>query len=74
MSEEVNIDSVVSVQFNGGLKDFQVVDSNDVDVNHGRISCLSPVGAALLGKKIGTVFNLTLAGGKVVSIRILKIQ
>ena len=43
----------------------------DADVASGRISVLSPIGRALIGRKRGDIVDVVLPGGRIVAIRIL---
>ena len=49
----VRLGSVVTVEVAGEQLTYSVVGSNDADLAAGRISTASPVGAALLGSRIG---------------------
>lgn len=50
-----------------------LVHPGDADPSEGRISVLSPVGRALLGRKSGSVMSVTVAGGRRLTIRVLEI-
>jgi len=50
---KVQLGSKVSLKGNGKTKDFQVVGTVEADPLHGKISDESPIGQALLGKKVG---------------------
>jgi len=71
---EVGISSTVVIEKDGnhGKQTFTVVGSEETNTKEGKISFLSPLGAALLGKKKGDAFEFkTPKGemkGKVVSI------
>jgi len=52
-TDTVSLGSSVTVKFNGKEKVFNVVGSHEADPIQGRISNESPLGKALLGKKIG---------------------
>jgi transcription elongation factor GreA len=49
----VRLGSVVTVEVAGEHLTYAVVGSNDADLAAGRISTASPVGAALLGSRVG---------------------
>lgn len=51
----VDIGSKVLVEENGKLFLFEIVDTIEANPNEGKISIHSPVGKALLGKKIGDI-------------------
>ena len=46
----------------------------EADPSDGRISVLSPVGRALLGRKAGSIASITVPGGRALSIRVLEIE
>jgi len=73
MSATVTINSKVKVVINGKVQELQIVGSADVDPQAGRVSYLSPVGEAVLGKNIGDNFEVDLPGGKKFSGQILEI-
>lgn len=50
---KVQLGSKVSLKGNGKTKDFQVVGTVEADPLNGKISDESPIGQALLGKKVG---------------------
>ncbi len=61
---KVGIGSWVAVRWQDGDEEtFVVVGPLEVDASSGRISCDSPVGAALLGKARGDVVEVTTPGG-----------
>ena len=51
--DRVFLGAVVIVKQGEKEKEFMVVDSLEADPNLGKISCRSPLGCALLGKKVG---------------------
>ncbi|OGY44607.1 MAG: hypothetical protein A2731_00900 [Candidatus Buchananbacteria bacterium RIFCSPHIGHO2_01_FULL_39_8] len=73
MPKEITIGSKIIIEINGQIKNLQIVGSADVDVNHGKISYLSPIGESLLGRKVGEIVEVKLANGKVIKTRIVKI-
>ncbi|MDO8531204.1 MAG: transcription elongation factor GreA [Dehalococcoidia bacterium] len=48
----------------GGHEEYTIVGSAEADPHHGRISNESPVGRALLGKRVGDVVEVTAPAGK----------
>lgn len=52
-SDTVRVGSKVKVKMNGEIKSYEIVGSNEADPLNGRISNESPLGAALVGKKVG---------------------
>ena len=75
MSEEksITIGSKVRVNLNDEIKDFVIVGSADVNAPLGKISYLSPLGEALLGKTIGEELLVSLGNGKKLTVKILDI-
>lgn len=71
-TEEVGVGSVVHVQDldTGREIDYQIVGATEADPLHGRVSNESPVGAALMGKKLGDEVSFEIPDG----IRKLKIM
>lgn len=65
--------SVVVLEVSGGLKKFEIVGPKETDPGAGRISQRSPLGAALIGKKIGDAVTIKTTGGAN-QYRILKIN
>ncbi|MBQ7173213.1 MAG: transcription elongation factor GreA [Clostridia bacterium] len=63
----VNLGSIVKVQNNttGIEVTYSIVGSNESDPVHGKISDLSPVGAALMGKRAGDRANVETPNGLV---------
>jgi transcription elongation factor GreA len=73
-SEHVRIGTVVTVEKHGDKnpKKFKIVGSEEADMAHGKLSNRSPLGSAILGKKVGETFNFNSPAGtmsyKVISI------
>ena len=61
----VEIGSRVRVEVDGDEVDLQVVGGAEADGKAGRISRASPVGAALLGRKVGDAVTVLTPGGDV---------
>jgi regulator of nucleoside diphosphate kinase len=51
-----------------------LVFPSDANASAGRVSVLAPVGAALLGLRVGDVIDWPIPGGRTASIRILAVQ
>jgi regulator of nucleoside diphosphate kinase len=51
-----------------------LVHPGDANASEGRISVLSPVGRALLGRKPGAIVATGVPGGRAVTIRVLEIE
>jgi transcription elongation factor GreA len=65
----VQVGSKVTVKDNGGEERYTIVGPAEVDVATGRISMESPVGKALMGRKVGdTVTVQTPAGARPITI------
>lgn len=63
--QKVNIGAIVKVldKDYGDEEEYQIVGSAEADLKKNRISNESPVGAALLGKKIGATVKVETPGG-----------
>lgn len=55
------------------IEHFVIVSSVEVDVEHGKISDESPVGSALIGKKVGEIVEVKLPDDIIVEYEILSI-
>lgn len=73
VSGAVIIGSQVEAEFNGDNKIFQIVSANEVDPLKGKISNDSPIGKALIGKKVGETFEINAPAGNI-SVKITKIS
>jgi transcription elongation factor GreA len=72
--EHVMIGSTVTVEKNDGTKrTFMIVGSAESDMNSGKISNRSPLGAAVLGKKKGDSFSFTSPAG-VMSYKVIEVK
>lgn len=58
----VNIGSIVTVKDDEGEVEYTIVGTSEADPLNGRISVESPVGAALVGKKVGDTVIVQSAG------------
>lgn len=72
-SDQVALGASVTVKVNGKEKVFTVVGSHEANPMQGRVSNESPLGRALLGKKIGDVAEVTAPSG-IVRYEIAKIS
>lgn len=59
----VKIGTKVATEFNGQSKSFIIVGSNEGNPSAGLISCDSPLGEALLGKKVGDIIEIKIPKG-----------
>lgn len=64
--ERVELGHTVTVEAAGKQKVFQILGSSETNPQQGIISQNSPIGAALLGRKVGDEVTITIAGKKVV--------
>ncbi len=73
--QKVNIGAIVRVldKTYGEEEEYQIVGSAEADLKKGRISNESPVGKALLGKKIGATAKVETPGG-IVRYKVLDIH
>ncbi len=72
--DHVMIGSTVVVEKNDGTKrTFMIVGSAESDMNSGKISNRSPIGAAVLGKKKGDSFSFTSPAG-IMSYKVIEVK
>lgn len=57
----------------GEVEEYDITGSTEADPLNGRISDESPVGSALMGKKVGEVADVTLPNGGTIQYKILEI-
>jgi transcription elongation factor GreA len=69
----VGLGSFVTVETSGRTKKFQILGSTETDPARGIISASSPIGSALLGKKIGQTAEVKLAN-KIATYKIIGIS
>jgi transcription elongation factor GreA len=69
----VIIGSGVMVEQDGAKHHYQIVGAPEADPKNGKISNESPVGAALLGHKVGDAVDVSVPAG-VIKVKILKID
>ena len=58
----------------GELRTVALVHPNEAAPADGRISVLSPVGRALLGRRAGSTASLSVPGGRALTIRVLAVE
>ncbi|PIS40856.1 MAG: transcription elongation factor GreA [Candidatus Kerfeldbacteria bacterium CG08_land_8_20_14_0_20_43_14] len=72
-SNLVQVGSTVEVEINNNLKTFCIVGSNEADPVNGRVSNVSPLGQAFLGKQVGEKVMVKTPSGemeaKIISIK-----
>jgi regulator of nucleoside diphosphate kinase len=74
--DRVAINSVVAYleEPNGVRRTVALVLPHHSNPSEGRVSVLSPVGRALLGRKPGSTASISVPGGKALKIRVLEIE
>jgi transcription elongation factor GreA len=63
---QVGVGSTVVVEINGGEGQFTIVGSAEADPDQGKISNESPLGQALLDRKVGEEIEVDAPAGKVI--------
>lgn len=71
-SDKVQIGSTVEVDAAGSVMSFTIVTGKEADPMAGKISAESPIGRALLGKKVGEKAEVETPGG-IVHYKIIKV-
>lgn len=61
----VDVGCLVTVKTPSGNQTYQIVNSHESDIVNGKISYYSPVGKAMIGKKVGDIFDISTPNGKV---------
>lgn len=69
----VDVGCLVTVETNSGEQTYQIVNSHESDIVNGKISYYSPVGKALIGKRVDDIVVITTPNGKI-TYKIKKIQ
>ena len=72
-NDRLAVGHTVTVESNGKSKTYQILGSSETDPTRGIISQNSPIGSALLGKKVGEIVNVTL-GNKQTEYKITSID
>lgn len=72
-TDRISLGHTATVEVNGKTKTYQILGSTESQPEQGIISHQSPLGLALLGKRVGEVVEV-LAGGKLVEYKILSIK
>lgn len=62
-TKTVEIGSKIKIKDDKITKEYVIVGSNEADPNQGRISNLSPLGRAFIGKKIGDIIEINVPQG-----------
>lgn len=65
-TDEVSLGSLVSIEKEGekDVHEYQIVGTEEADMHERKISHMSPLGEAVIGKKKGEVFSFTTPNGK----------
>ena len=63
MKEGVQVGSVIEVEVEGKKKELSIVGETESDPFKGKISCDSPIGKSLIGKKVGDTCLIKTPGG-----------
>ena len=71
--DTISVGSVVDVEIEDGKRTFQIVGSTEADPDKGKISDESPIGKALLGKKVGQHAEVEIPAG-VTTYKIIKVK
>ncbi|MBP9699657.1 transcription elongation factor GreA [Candidatus Woesebacteria bacterium] len=64
MSDKVRVGNVVTISQAGVTVDYRIVSAYEADPRKGKISQESPIGQALLGKKVGDTITIMLPAGE----------
>jgi transcription elongation factor GreA len=72
--DRVNMLSTVEIKNHkmNVVQTFKLVSENEIDLKQGKISFNSPIGSALVGKKVGDLIDVTVPSG-IMKLEILKI-
>ncbi|MGQ0655792.1 MAG: GreA/GreB family elongation factor [Betaproteobacteria bacterium] len=74
-ADRVAMNSVVAYREEGGVqRTVALVLPVDANPSEGRVSVLSPVGRALLGRRSGSTASICVPGGRALKIRVLEIE
>ena len=73
-TDRVNMLSTVEIKNHkmNVVQTFKLVSENEIDLKQGKISFNSPIGSALVGKKVGDLIDVTVPSG-IMKLEILKI-
>lgn len=74
--DRVSMNSLVAYREEpgGARRSIAIVHPANADPSDGRISVLSPVGRALLGRKTGSVATISVPGGRALRLRVLEVE
>ena len=69
----VELGSTVHLHIEGDEVRYLLVDESEADIMNGKISASSPIGSALVGKKVGDIIDVDSPSGAI-SYRILELS
>jgi len=72
-SDSVSVGSTVDVELENGQHTFKIVGSSEANPDEGKISHESPIGKALIGKKVGEHAEVEIPAGTI-TYRVIKIS
>lgn len=72
-SDRVSVGSTVDVELENGQHTFKIVGSSEANPDEGKISHESPIGKALIGKKVGEHAEVEIPAGTI-TYRVIKIS
>lgn len=73
-SGKIVIGAKIQVEVEGEQEDYQLVSSAESDIASGKVSIESPLGQALLNKKVGDVAEVAIPDGGSITYKILKVS
>lgn len=74
--DEVVIGCMVKVRYEGEeeLEEYTILGRHEVNITEGKISCWSPVGAALIGKREGDIVTVNQSSSRVTHMKIEQVS
>lgn len=76
-ADKVNIGSLVKIEYVGDddTETFQIIGAREkIELEGNRISNESPIGAALMGKKVGDVVEIAIPSGAIITVKVLEVS
>lgn len=64
-TDEIGVGNRVTVEINNNLEDLHVVGEFEADPMNKKLSNISPIGRALIGKKVGDVIEIEIPSGRI---------
>lgn len=62
--DAINVGHTVVVEREDAQQEYQIVGEHEADITSGKLSHSSPIGAALMGKKVGDEISVDVPAGK----------